>query len=39
MIATILGTLIAIALVRHQFLGRRAANLLIVDPDGDARRS
>ncbi|MBK8294209.1 MAG: ABC transporter permease [Solirubrobacterales bacterium] len=30
--ATILGTLIAIALVRYQFLGRRAANLLIVIP-------
>jgi spermidine/putrescine transport system permease protein len=31
-IATILGTLIALALVRHEFLGRRAANLLIVIP-------
>ena len=31
-IATALGTLIAIALVRHQFLGRRAANVLIVIP-------
>ncbi len=30
--ATALGTLIAIALVRHQFFGRRAANLLIVIP-------
>ena len=30
--ATILGTLIAIALVRYQFFGRRAANLLIVVP-------
>jgi len=30
--ATILGTLIAIALVRYQFLGRKAANLLIVIP-------
>jgi spermidine/putrescine transport system permease protein len=30
--STILGTLIALALVRHQFLGRRAANLLIVIP-------
>jgi len=30
--STILGTLIAIALVRHEFLGRRAANLLIVVP-------
>jgi spermidine/putrescine transport system permease protein len=30
--ATILGTLLAIALVRYQFFGRRAANLLIVIP-------
>jgi spermidine/putrescine transport system permease protein len=30
--ATILGTLLALALVRHQFVGRRAANLLIVIP-------
>lgn len=30
--ATILGTFIAMALVRHQFFGRRAANLLIVIP-------
>jgi spermidine/putrescine transport system permease protein len=30
--STILGTLIALALVRHEFLGRRAANLLIVIP-------
>ena len=30
--ATILGTLIALALVRHEFFGRRAANLLIVIP-------
>jgi spermidine/putrescine transport system permease protein len=30
--ATILGTLLAIALVRYNFLGRRAANLLIVIP-------
>jgi spermidine/putrescine transport system permease protein len=30
--ATILGTLIAIALVRYQFMGRKAANLLIVIP-------
>ena len=30
--ATILGTLIAIALVRHEFRGRGAANLLIVIP-------
>ncbi len=31
-IATTLGTMIAIALVRHQFFGRRATNLLIVIP-------
>lgn len=31
-IATALGTLIAIALVRHHFVGRRTANLLIVIP-------
>jgi spermidine/putrescine transport system permease protein len=31
-IATVLGTLIALALVRHQFFGRRAANVLIVIP-------
>jgi spermidine/putrescine transport system permease protein len=31
-IATAIGTLMAIALVRHQFLGRRGANLLIVLP-------
>ena len=30
--ATILGTLLAIALVRYNFFGRRAANLLIVIP-------
>jgi spermidine/putrescine transport system permease protein len=30
--ATILGTMIALALVRHEFLGRRAANFLIVIP-------
>jgi len=30
--ATILGTLIAIALVRYQFFGRRTANFLIVIP-------
>jgi spermidine/putrescine transport system permease protein len=30
--ATILGTMIALALVRHEFFGRRAANLLIVIP-------
>ena len=32
LIATVLGTLIAMALVRYQFFGRRAANLLIVIP-------
>ena len=31
-LATALGTLIAIALVRHDFFGRRAANFLIVIP-------
>jgi spermidine/putrescine transport system permease protein len=31
-IATAIGTLMALALVRHRFLGRRAANLLIVLP-------
>jgi spermidine/putrescine transport system permease protein len=31
-IATLLGTLIAIALVRHQFFGRRTSNFLIVIP-------
>jgi spermidine/putrescine transport system permease protein len=30
--ATILGTLIALALVRYEFFGRKAANLLIVIP-------
>ena len=30
--STILGTMIALALVRHQFRGRRMANLLIVIP-------
>jgi spermidine/putrescine transport system permease protein len=32
LVATILGTLIALALVRHEFHGRRAANVLIVIP-------
>ncbi len=32
LIATALGTLIAIALVRYQFFGRRSANFLIVIP-------
>lgn len=32
LIATILGTLIALALVRHEFFGRRPANFLIVIP-------
>ena len=31
-ISTVLGTMIALALVRHQFLGRRPANFLIVLP-------
>lgn len=31
-ISTIVGTLMALALVRHQFFGRRAANFLIVIP-------
>ena len=31
-LATALGTLIALALVRHEFFGRRAANFLIVIP-------
>lgn len=32
LISTIVGTMMALALVRHQFLGRRAANFLIVIP-------
>ena len=32
LVATILGTMIALALVRHQFRGRTAANFLIVLP-------
>jgi spermidine/putrescine transport system permease protein len=32
LISTAIGTLMAIALVRHRFAGRRAANLLIVIP-------
>lgn len=32
LVATILGTMIALALVRHQFHGRRVANFLIVIP-------
>ena len=32
LIATAIGTMMAIALVRHQFFGRRGANLLIVLP-------
>jgi spermidine/putrescine transport system permease protein len=31
-ISTVIGTLVAIALVRHKFFGRRVANLLIVIP-------
>jgi spermidine/putrescine transport system permease protein len=32
LISTVIGTLMALALVRHEFLGRRAANFLIVVP-------
>jgi spermidine/putrescine transport system permease protein len=32
LIATVIGTMMALALVRHQFLGRRGANFLIVIP-------
>jgi spermidine/putrescine transport system permease protein len=32
LISTVVGTMMALALVRHQFLGRRAANFLIVIP-------
>ncbi len=32
LIATVIGTLLALALVRRRFLGRRAANLLILIP-------
>jgi spermidine/putrescine transport system permease protein len=32
LIATVIGTLMALALVRHRFFGRRATNLLIVLP-------
>ncbi|MGE0068361.1 MAG: ABC transporter permease, partial [Solirubrobacterales bacterium] len=32
LISTVFGTMMAIALVRHQFFGRRAANFLIVIP-------
>ena len=31
-ISTAIGTLMALALVRHEFFGRRAANFLIVIP-------
>jgi spermidine/putrescine transport system permease protein len=31
-ISTVIGTLMAIALVRHRFLGQRAANILIILP-------
>jgi spermidine/putrescine transport system permease protein len=31
-ISTLIGTLMAMALVRHQFFGRRATNLLIILP-------
>ena len=36
-ISTALGTMIALALVRYEFFGRRAAELPDRDPDGDAR--
>jgi spermidine/putrescine transport system permease protein len=32
LVSTVLGTLMALALVRHEFLGRRSANFLIVVP-------
>src|ERR1700712_2536786 len=32
LISTVIGTMMALALVRHQFFGRRAANFLIVIP-------
>jgi spermidine/putrescine transport system permease protein len=32
LIATVIGTFLALALVRHRFFGRRAANVLIVAP-------
>jgi spermidine/putrescine transport system permease protein len=32
LISTVIGTLMAIALVRHEFFGRRSANVLIVIP-------
>ena len=32
LISTVIGTLMALALVRHEFFGRRAANFLIVIP-------
>jgi spermidine/putrescine transport system permease protein len=32
LISTVIGTMMAISLVRHQFVGRRAANFLIVIP-------
>ena len=32
LIATVIGTMMALALVRHRFVGRRAANVLILIP-------
>ena len=32
LVSTVIGTMMALALVRHQFFGRRAANFLIVIP-------
>ena len=37
LISTVIGTLIAMALVRYEFFGRRAGELPDRDPDGDAR--
>ena len=35
LVSTAIGTLMALALVRYEFFGRRPANFLIVDADGD----
>ena len=35
LISTVIGTMMALALVRHQFFGRRARQLPDRDPDGD----
>ena len=39
LVATVLGTLIALAIVRHHFVGRWTTNVLVFLPDVDARRS